>query len=101
MQRNPPLLWLVGIGHVPGTNQQLFEARFSEYLIKEKSLEHQFVAALEKEQKVLPDGQFFALQEVVGRYNERIVKTRKTNHYFVQESSIDIRSTALFADCSY
>ena len=35
MERQLPMLWLVGIGYVPGTTQQLFEPRFPVYLIGE------------------------------------------------------------------
>jgi putative restriction endonuclease len=76
MERHLPLLWLVGIGHVPGTTQQLFDARFPVFLIGEEPSEHQFVVALEEDQKVLPSGEPVAVQEIVKRYNERIVKAR-------------------------
>ena len=76
MDRHLPLLWLVGIGHVPGTTQQLFDARLPVFLIGEEPSEHQFVVALEEDQKVLPSGEPAAVQEIVKRYNERIVKAR-------------------------
>lgn len=76
MKRHLPMLWLVGIGHVPGTTQQLFDARFPVYLIGEEPSEHQFVVALEVGQEVLPNSEPVAVQEIVKRYNERIVKTR-------------------------
>ena len=38
MQRSLPMLWLVGIGYVPGTKTQLFDARFPVYLIAERTL---------------------------------------------------------------
>ena len=76
MERHLPLLWLVGIGHVPGTTQQLFDARFPVFLIGEEPSEHQFVVALEEDQKILPSGEPVAVQEIVKRYNERIVKAR-------------------------
>jgi putative restriction endonuclease len=76
MERKLPLLWLIGIGVVPGTSQQLFDALFPVYLIGEEPVDHQFVVALEQGQKVLPNGETPAVQEIVKRYNERIVKTR-------------------------
>lgn len=76
MQRRLPMLWLVGIGYVPGTTTQLFDARFPVYLIGEEPSEHQFIVALEEGQKVLPSGEPVAVQEIVKRYNERIVKNR-------------------------
>ena len=76
MERKLPLLWLIGIGVVPGTSQQLYDACFPVYLIGEEPVDHQFVVALELGQKVLPNGETPAVQEIVKRYNERIVKTR-------------------------
>jgi putative restriction endonuclease len=76
MERKLPMLWLVGIGYVPGTTQQLFDARFPVYLIGEEPTENQFVVALEQGQEVLPTGEPPAVQEIVKRYNERIVKAR-------------------------
>jgi len=76
MERNLPMLWLVGIGYVPGTTQQLFDVRYPVYLIGEEPAEHQFVVALEQDQKIIPSGEPVAVQEIVKRYNERIVKAR-------------------------
>ena len=76
MERNLPMLWLVGIGFVPGTTQQLFDVRYPVYLIGEEPAEHQFVVALEQDQKIIPSGEPVAVQEIVKRYNERIVKAR-------------------------
>ena len=76
MERNLPMLWMVGIGYVPGTTQQLFDVRYPVYLIGEEPAEHQFVVALEQDQRILPIGEPVAVQEIVKRYNERIVKAR-------------------------
>ena len=76
MERHLPMLWLVGIGYVPGTKTQLFDVRLPVYLIGEEPSDHQFVVALEQDQKVLPSGEPVAVQEIVKRYNERIVKAR-------------------------
>jgi len=76
MERHLPMLWLVGIGYVPGTETQLFDARFPVFLIGEEQSEHQFVVALEEDQKILPSTEPVAVQEIVKRYNERIVKAR-------------------------
>lgn len=76
MERKLPLIWLVGIGYVPGTKQQLFEPRFPVYLIGEEPASHQFVVALEEGQQLLPPNEPPAVQEIVKRYNERIVKAR-------------------------
>lgn len=76
MERRLPMLWLVGIGYVPGTKVQLFDVRLPVYLIGEEPSDHQFVVALEQDQKVLPSGEPVEVQEIVKRYNERIVKAR-------------------------
>jgi putative restriction endonuclease len=76
MERHLPMLWLVGIGYVPGTKTQLIDVRLPVYLIGEEPSDHQFVVALEQDQKVLPSGEPVAVQEIVKRYNERIVKAR-------------------------
>lgn len=76
MERRLPMLWLVGIGYVPGTKVQLFDVRLPVYLIGEEPSDHQFVVALEQDQKVLLSGEPVEVQEIVKRYNERIVKAR-------------------------
>ena len=76
MERGLPLLWLVGIGYVPDGKTQLFDARFPVYLIGEEPSLHQFVVALEEGQEVISTNEPPEVQEIVKRYNERIVKTR-------------------------
>jgi putative restriction endonuclease len=76
MDRHLPMLWLVGIGYVPGTREQLFEPRFPVYLIGEEQAEHQFVVGLEESQEIVSSNEPPAVQEIVKRYNERIVKAR-------------------------
>ena len=76
MERKLPLLWLVGIGFVPGTKQQLFDVRFPVYLIGEERDHYQFVVALEQGQELIPPGEPPAMQEIVKKYNARVVKTR-------------------------
>jgi putative restriction endonuclease len=76
MERGLPLLWLVGIGYVPGTNQQLYDARFPVFLIGEEPVQHQFVVALEEGQGYISSNEPASVREIVKRYNERIVKTR-------------------------
>lgn len=76
MERGLPLMWLVGIGFVPGTKTQLFDVRFPVYLVGEEPSQHQFVVALEVGQQVLRPGQSADAIEIVKRYNERVVKTR-------------------------
>lgn len=76
MERRLPLLWLVGIGYVPGTTQQLFDIRFPVYLIGEEPLQHQFVVALEDGQEIIPANEPAIVKDIVKRYNERVVKTR-------------------------
>lgn len=76
MERKLPMIWLVGIGYVPGTTQQLFDARFPVFLLGEEPSDHQFVVGLEENQKLLPANQTPEVQEIVKRYNERVVKTR-------------------------
>ena len=76
MERRLPLLWLVGIGFVPGTTQQLFDVRFPVFLAGEEPDQHQFVVALEQDQKLIPSNEPVAVQEIIKKYNQRIVKTR-------------------------
>lgn len=76
MERGLPLLWLVGIGYVPGSQTQLFDVRFPVYLVGEEPSQHQFVVAFEMEQQVLQSDQSAGSLEIVKRYNERVVKTR-------------------------
>jgi len=76
MERGLPLMWLVGIGYVPGTQTQLFDVRFPVFLVGEEPSRHQFVVALEAGQQVVPPEQSPGALEIVKRYNERIVKTR-------------------------
>jgi putative restriction endonuclease len=76
MERRLPMLWLVGIGYVPGSKQQLFDVRYPVYLVGEEQDRHQFVVALEQDQKLIPPNEPPAVQEIVKKYNERIVKTR-------------------------
>lgn len=76
MQRNLPLLWLVGIGYVPGTNTQLFDVRFPVYLVGEEPDEHQFVVGFEAGQQVTGLDKASEAFEIVKRYNQRIVKVR-------------------------
>jgi len=76
MERRLPLLWLVGIGYVPGTKEQLFDVRYPVYLIGEEPQNHQFVVALEEGQAMIKTDEPPAVTEIVKRYNERIVKTR-------------------------
>jgi len=76
MERRLPLLWLVGIGFVPGTTQQLFDVRFPVFLAGEEPEKHQFVVALEQDQKLIPSNEPIAVQEIIKKYNQRIVKTR-------------------------
>jgi putative restriction endonuclease len=66
----------VGIGYVPGSKTQLFDARFPVYLIGEEPSQHQFVVALEEGQEVISANEPPEVKEIVKRYNERIVKTR-------------------------
>lgn len=76
MERRLPMLWLVGIGYVPGSKEQLFDVRYPVYLIGEEPESHQFVVALEEGQELLGIGEPPAVKEIVKRYNERIVKSR-------------------------
>ena len=76
MERGLPLIWLVGIGFVPGTRTQLFDVRFPVYLVGEEPSLYQFVVALEIGQQVVSQEQSPGAIEIVKRYNERIVKTR-------------------------
>lgn len=76
MQRNLPLLWLVGIGYVPGTQTQLFDVRFPVYLLGEEPGEMQFVVGFEANQKALDLNPTQEQFEIAKRYNERIVKAR-------------------------
>jgi putative restriction endonuclease len=76
MTHGLPLVWYVGIGYVPGTKTQLYKAEYPVYLIGEEPSSHQFVVALESEQRILPQDEPAEVQEIARRYNTRIAKVR-------------------------
>lgn len=76
MQRELPLVWFIGMGFVPGGRTQLFRAEYPVWLVGEEPELHQFVVAVDEDQKRLPAESRTAVIEIARRYNERIVKVR-------------------------
>jgi len=76
MENGLPVVWYVGIGFVPGTKTQLYKAEYPVYLIGEEPSNHEFVVALESDQRILPKGEPAEVQEIARRYNTRIAKVR-------------------------
>lgn len=76
MQQELPLVWFIGMGFVPGTRTQLFRAEYPVWLVGEEPHQHQFVVAVDENQKRLPEGSPAEVIEIARRYNERIVKVR-------------------------
>lgn len=76
MNRGLPLAWYVGIGFIPGTRTQLFEARFPVYLVGEERAQHQFIVAMEIGQHLIDRNEPASIQEIARRYNERITRVR-------------------------
>jgi len=76
MERQLPLVWFIGIGHVPGTGRQVFRPEFPVWLVGEEPEQHQFVVAVEEGQRALPAGSSGEVVDIARRYNERIVRTR-------------------------
>jgi putative restriction endonuclease len=76
MARQLPLVWFIGIGHVPGTGRQVFRPEFPVWLVGEEPEQHQFVVAVEEGQRALPAGSSGEVVDIARRYNERIVRTR-------------------------
>lgn len=76
MQRGLPLVYYVGVGYMPGTKTQVFEATFPVYLVGEEPTQHQFVVAMEQGQHLIGGDEPREVADIVRRYNERVVKTR-------------------------
>lgn len=76
LERGLPLMWLVGIGYVPGTKTQLFDVRLPVYLAGEEPSQHQFVVAFEPGQQMVSPDQSSSSNEINKRYNERVVRAR-------------------------
>ncbi len=76
MEHHLPLVWFVGIGHVPGTKTQVFAPQFPVWLVAEEQEQHQFVVALEEGQGALPAGASAEVVDITRRYNERLVRER-------------------------
>jgi putative restriction endonuclease len=76
MEQRLPLVWFVGIRHVPGTKRQLFAPQFPVWLVAEEPDRHQFVVAVEEAQAALPVGATAEVIDITRRYNERIVRER-------------------------
>ncbi len=76
MQRRLPLVWFQGIGYQRGTKTQVFTAQFPVWLVDEEPAEHQFVVAVEEDQRSVPVDASGDVLEFARKYNERIVKTR-------------------------
>lgn len=76
MTQRLPLVWFQGIGYRPGTKTQVFTAQFPVWLVDEEPAEHQFVVAVEEDQRAVPAGATGEVIEFARKYNERLVKTR-------------------------
>lgn len=76
MLRQLPLVWFIGIGHVPGTHTQVFRPEFPVWLVGEEPEQHQFVVAVDESQRALPSDASGEVVEFARRYNERLVLAR-------------------------
>jgi putative restriction endonuclease len=76
MERQLPLVWFIGIGHVPGTHTQVFRPEFPVWLVDEEPEWNQFVVSVDAGQRVLPAGSDENVVEFARSYNERIVRQR-------------------------
>ncbi len=75
MELQVPLVWFIGIGHVPGTSTQMFRPELPVYLVAEEPERHQFVVLVDGQQR-LPQRADADVIDITKRYNERIVRTR-------------------------
>lgn len=76
MERQLPLVWFIGIGYLPGTKTQVLRPEFPVWLVGEEADQHQFVVAVDAQQRVLPLDTGGEVVEFARRYNERLVRTR-------------------------
>jgi putative restriction endonuclease len=76
MEAQQPVVWLLGVGYVPGTKRQVHEAIAPVWPIAEESEDHQFVIALDVAQRALVRNGSLVVSEVERRYNERLARTR-------------------------
>lgn len=76
MQLELPLVWFVGIGYRPGTKTQVFAPEFPVYLVGEEPEHHQFVVAVDAEQRTVPRSASAEVIDITRRYNERLVRVR-------------------------
>ena len=76
MNQGLPLVRLVGVGYVPGTQTQLFYPEFPVWLIGEEPENHQFVVAFEEGQSLISQNSSQDVIEISRRYNEKLVKIR-------------------------
>lgn len=76
MERQLPLVWFIGIGHIPGTKTQVFRPEFPVWLVDEEPHLQQFVVSVDASQRAVPAGANDTVIEFARSYNERIVKQR-------------------------
>lgn len=76
MQTGVPLIWFVGVGYRPGWRTQVFQPIMPVWLIGEEPDQHQFVVALEQDQRSLIEGGALNVSEIERSYNERIAQQR-------------------------
>ena len=76
MDQGLPLLWLVGVGYKPGSKQQVFQPVMPVWLIAEEPERHQFVVALDEDQRALAQSGEIVASEVERRYNSVLARRR-------------------------
>jgi putative restriction endonuclease len=76
METRVPVVWFVGVGHRPGGQTQVFQPIMPVWLIAEERDLHQFVVALEPDQRLLVEAGSVSISEVERRYNFATAKRR-------------------------
>ena len=76
MEANVPMIWFVGVGHRPGTKTQLFQPVMPVWLVAEEPEHHQFVVALESDQRSLIEDGRVSTSEIERRYNLTTARRR-------------------------
>ena len=76
MHRHLPLVWLIGIGKLPGTDTQVFRPQFPVWIVAEEPDQHQFVVAVDELQELLPADADPHTVEITRKYNTRLITSR-------------------------
>lgn len=76
MELELPLVWFLGVGYQAGSKTQVFQPVFPVWLIAEEPAQHQFVVALETDQRTLVDKGAVATTEIERQYNLTVAKRR-------------------------